>query len=459
MEADVYSLTFESGRAVIGGENITKRIRSEKWSLFLALLAQQAQSHGGFFTYEALSRHPKFTEKKPENVTEDEPRKPLELVKREIGNFIRNTRKDGFDIFVFESIENGGWAIDSIKCDVPDIKTANPVLLKHLGTPQEELFDFDETETVFAAWLAHMINGKLNFWKGNIKLSLRCFSAADKLASSNFLKAATFAELARVVYRAESDSEIDWRERTIEFLDNVDLLPILRTIYSPRIYASYQFSRDSGLDTHERVEAIERISADFVQGVDISGLCRALNISFITYQAAGNQETQSGKSKGLLATRAASVFSLSVGDPDLIQASIFNYVLALRHFGNSDQTVKVQTDLLVFNYKFCAALGIGDDSAQGSLLLADVFLENENSRSAKIALLRAAKIIRKTNSMLDRALFYSLAGTYAIVKGGTDSKLRVGKVKIRYRKAIEYYEGVGRSDAADSVKLRLAFVE
>lgn len=365
--------------------------------------------------------------------------KSARTVAVEIDNFRRQMKTLGLVIIKRKRGEATTYRIDVSTCTIS--KSAQfSARLNHLRGSSDALdFWIKPDLGTQLDWLFASMRGKVAFAQGAIDTALSHQKQALALTDDPYLNAATYAEIARISYRADRDLALDMRDQAMDFVESGKMNGAVAQIFEPRIKVSYAFQDD--VSPEIQCQNLDRIAANYLtRGIDIAGLCRALNTRGAMRRRAANDAA------GLSDFQLGSALAITTNDPDLIQASLFNILAALEFSSSISAAKKIEGAEL--NAWFCQQFNIGGDSAQSELLHAQFYIENGDFAQARATIKRAAILLRHERNATDVAFyFYSLAN-FAHSQTGDHPR-----TKVRLSRAERIYKRVGNTIGLRKVAL------
>ncbi|MFT5067275.1 MAG: hypothetical protein ACJAXK_001744 [Yoonia sp.] len=360
-------------------------VTSPKWVRFLCTLAAQTN---GSVRLDALMLDPVFYMGR-------KGAKSPRTVSVEIDNFRRQMNEVGLGIVKSRGPNGPTFAFDLKTLRIPDYTP----FAQHLsGQPANNLASIMTAPlSAHLAWLFETMRAKVDFAQGIVTGSLAHHSAALKITNDPLLNAATYAEISRITYRADRDLANDMRDAAMEFAQHSDLQGLVAQIYIPRIKVAYAF-QDCADARALQATLTDVIDGYVTTGVDIAGLARALNTRGVVTRRAQTDAA------ALRDFQLASVMSVTLNDPDLIQASLFNILACLELSDQVTPAFKILGSEI--NYWFCEHFNVGKDTAQCSLLQSQFYVEKGDLDAARMAIERAATLMSGERNMTDIAYFF-----------------------------------------------------
>lgn len=416
-----------TGNAVIGTKNgeITFEVTTRKWGLFLTSLAAQQQINGPDVAFDHLYNQATFSQGRKGH-------KNARTVSVEIDNFRRQMKTAGLNIIKRKHGTKTTYAIDGKTCQVS--KTAHFTLrLNQLRGGSDALAFWIKPQLgVQLAWVFASMRAKVAFAQGQISQALAFQRDALALTSDPFLNAATYADVARISYRADRDTALDMRDQAMDFVESGKMSGAIAQIFVPRIQVSYAFQDDIGADV--QCQKLDAIAAGYLtHGIDVAGLARALNTRGNMRRRAVNDNA------GLHDFQLGIALAITTNDPDLIQASLFNILAALEFSDSVPPEVKIEGAEL--NEWFCQQYNLGRDSAQAELLHAQFYIEAADFDKADAAIHRAATILSSQRNATDVAFYFYTRANYDLQRHSKLASLR--QTLVRIARAEKIYNRVG----------------
>lgn len=374
--------------------------------------------------------------------------KTARTVAVEIDNFRRQMKSEGLIITKGQRGAVTTYALDGchVAADAPFANRLNQLR----GSADALAFWIKPPLKTHLAWLFAAMRAKVAFAQGHIDAALALQKDALALTQDPFLNAATFAEVARISYRADRDLALDMRDQAMDFVESSVMTGAIAQIYAPRIRVSYAFQDDISPDV--QCQKLDAIAADYLsRGIDIAGLSRALNTR-------GNMRRRSiNDAAGLPDFQLASVLSITTGDPDLVQASLFNMLACLEFSDAASPQEKVEGAEL--NAWFCGQFNIGKDSAQSELLLSQFYIAAGDFAQATATIKRAAALLANERNATDVAFFLyattNLRSQKALQSG---TPLPPDTIRAKLARAGRIYKRVGNIIGIRKIERLLASV-
>lgn len=153
--------------------------------------------------------------------------------------------------------------------------------------------------------------------------------------------------------------------------------------FAPHMQVS--FAVLDAVDPAIQGQNLDGVATDLTSGIDVAGLCGSLNSRGVMRRRAVMD------SGAIPEVQRASPLAVTVNDPALFQASLFNIMARLEFNDAVLPALKVEGAELCF--WFCTRINIGHDSAQAELLLSQVYIATADFAGARNAIHRAAKTI------------------------------------------------------------------
>lgn len=375
------------------GAELTK-VTARKWGLFLCALAAQQQMRGPDLSFDNLYQLALFSQGRKGH-------KSARTVAVEVDNFRRQMKAFGLVIIKHKRGAATTYRIDPATCQAAPAARFSTRLNHLRGSSDALAFWIKPDLCTHLDWLFGIMRAKVAFAQGHIATALIYQKAVLAITQDPFLTASTYAEIARTSYRADRDLALDMRDQAMDFVQSGKMDGAIEQIFAPRIRVSYAFQDD--MSPEVQCQNLDVIAANYLtRGIDIAGLCRALNTRGAMRRRAANDAA------GLPDFQLASALAITTNDPDLIQASLFN-ILACLEFSSAISAAK-KIEGAELNAWFCQQFNIGRDSAQSELLHAQFFIEDGDFTKARSAINRAAKILTNERNATDVAFyFYTLA--------------------------------------------------
>ncbi len=384
----VLSLT-EDGIALAPEGTVRSEVKARKWGLLLCALACQQQMGGPHLTFDYFYQQALFSQGRKGHKT-------ARTVGVEIDNFRRQMKAIGLNVLKRKRGSATTYAFDPAHC-ILDGEADFSTRLNHLrGSSDALAFWIKPPLPVHLPWLFSCMRAKVAFAQGQIDSALRHQQAALAMTSDPFLNAASYAEVARFSYRADRDLALDMRDQAMDFVESGRMNGAVAQIFAPRIRVSYAFQDDMSAEV--QCQQLDVIAANYLsRGIDIAGLCRALNTRGAMRRRAATD------SAGLADFQLASALAVATNDPELVQASLFNILACLEFSTAVTPQDKINGAELIS--WFCHQFNIGRDSAQAELLHAQFHIESGDFDKARAAIKRAAKLIAAARNATDVAFF------------------------------------------------------
>ncbi|MDG1376923.1 MAG: hypothetical protein P8P56_07890 [Yoonia sp.] len=369
---------------------ILNEVKVRKWGVLLCALACQQQMGGPHLTFDHLYQQALFSQGRKGHKT---PR----TVGVEIDNFRRQMKAIGLIILKRKRGSATTYAFDPALC-ILDEEADFSTRLNHLrGSSDALAFWIKPPLPIHLPWLFSSMRAKVAFAQGQIDIALKHQQAALALTRDPFLNAASYAEVARFAYRADRDLALDMRDQAMDFVESGRMNGAIAQIFAPRIRVSYAFQDDVSAEV--QCQQLDVIAANYLsRGIDIAGLCRALNTRDAMRRRAATD------SAGLADFQLASALAIATNDPDLVQASLFN-ILACLEFSTA-VTPQDKIKGAEINSWFCQQFNIGRDSAQAELLHAQFHIESGDFDKARTAIKRGVTLIAAGRNATDVAFFF-----------------------------------------------------
>lgn len=427
MRATTIQLSINSKGIVLSQDRAQSQIiTSRKWGLFLCHLASQQQLNRPLVTFDHLFQQATFSQGRKGYKTE-------RTVAVKIDNFRRQMKTAG--LIITKGLRGSVTTYAFEDCTIAD-DAPFAARLNHLrGSADALAFWIKPPLKTHLAWLFLSMRAKVAFANGHIDAALNYQSSALALTSDPFLNAATYAEIARISFRADRDLALDMRDQAMDFVESGVMTGAIAQIFAPRIRVSYAFQDDMSAEV--QCQKLDVIAADYLsRGIDIAGLCRALNIR-------GNMRRRaSNDAAGLPDFQLASALAITTGDNDLVQASLFNMLASLEFSDAVSPQEKIEGAEL--NSWFCAQFNIGKDSAQAELLLSQFYVEAGDFAQATATIKRAAALLTSERNATDVAFFlYATTNlrTQKAIQSGTP--LPPDRIRAKLNRAGGIYKRVG----------------
>lgn len=362
-------------------------INTRKWGLFLCQLASQQQLNLPDVSFDHLYQQAVFSHGR-------KGQKTARTVAVEIDNFRRQMKLSGLVIAKRLRGTVTTYVLD--ECETPE-NVDFDARLNHLrGSADALAFWIKPPLEIHLAWLSASMLSKVADARGQIDTALKHQSDALALTNDPFLNAATYTEIARISYRADRDLALDMRDQAIDYVESGAMTGAAAQIFAPRIRVSFAFQ--DNIDSAVLCQKLDVIAADYLsRGIDVAGLCRTLNTRGTMRRRATSDQA------GLSDYQLASALAITSGDPDLVQASLFNLLACLEFSDQISPQEKVAAGEL--NLWFCAEFNIGRASTQSELLLSQFYIAVGNIASATTTIKRAATGLSNERNAADVAFF------------------------------------------------------
>ena len=369
---------------------VRSEVKARKWELLLCALACQQQMGGPHLTFDYFYQQALFSQGRKGHKT-------ARTVGVEIDNFRRQMKAIGLKVLKRKRGSSTTYAFDPAHC-ILDGEADFSTRLNHLrGSSDALAFWIKPPLPVHLPWLFSCMRAKVAFALGQIDSALRHQQAALAMTNDPFLNAASYAEVARFSYRADRDLALDMRDQAMDFVESGRMNGAIAQIFAPRIRVSYAFQDDVSAEV--QCQQLDVIAANYLsRGIDIAGLCRALNTRGAMRRRAATD------SAGLADFQLASALAITTNDPDLIQASLFNILACLEFSTAVTPHDKIKGAEL--NSWFCQHFNIGRDSAQAELLHAQFHIESGDFEKARSAIKRGVTLIAAARNATDVAFFF-----------------------------------------------------
>lgn len=400
-------------------------VLSEKWVGFIALLCLRP-----VVPFEQLAALPQFK-------TGRRGPKSDRTIAVEIDNFRRKLRQSGIVIDKDKAGTHARYRFpDRHRITVDTAKIGQLAPAEH--EPYRQLLGLGGLSmTAHVDWLIAAMRAKVAFANGDIRAAVAYHMKAIEPLRAELYLAASYAEIARYTYRADRDQMIELRDQAIEFALNRPLSNMVANIYRPRIEAAHLF-QDERPPSDVITDLTQIVGHYCNDAMDIAGLCRALNTR------ANMMRRQFDDKAGLRDLQLASVFAITVNDPDLMQASLFN-ILASIEF---DDTIPPQTKVRAseLNYWFCEEFNVGRDTAQCSLLSSQFHLEAGDMVGADKAMVRANQLIRTARNATDVAYFFYCRAKIELAQAAATpehQRKAIDRARVRLARADTLYRKLG----------------
>lgn len=358
--------------------------------MFLCLLALREQIGGPPLAFNHIYQQASFSQGRKGH-------KSTRTVEIEIDNFRRSMDKFGLVIVKQRHGAALAYTLDLTRCTV-DAAAAFSNRLNMLRGSTDTLGDWIAAPLILhLKWLFTLMRSKVEFAQGRAQHALTLQKQALGMVDDPFLIAVTYAEIARITYRADSDLALDLRDQAMAFAQSGVMTGVMAQIFAPRIQVSFAFLDD--VDPLVQCQKLDVSVANYLTaGIDVAGLCRALNSRGLMRRRAMMDTA------GIADFQLASALSVTANDPDLAQASLFNILACLEFSDTVPAAVKVEGAELCF--WFCTKLNVGGDSVQAELLLAQFHIEATNFSKALTTIHRAVKIMSGERNPADVAFFF-----------------------------------------------------
>lgn len=358
----------------------------------------------------------------------------------EIDNFRRQLNTADICIFKTQTATGICYLLDRTGCTINTPLAFDSYAQTHAPDPLANMITADFSP--YLAWLFATMRAKVAFALGEPATALGHHRAALAHVQDPLLTAATYAEIARITYRADRDFAHDMRDAAMEFAQTAQIHGLAAKIYLPRIRVAYAFQDDT---TPSALHAsLTEIVDTYVQsGVDVAGLARSLNTRGVVTRRARSD------SEALSDFQLAAVMAITINDPDLIQASLFNLLACLEFSDLACADTKILGSEI--NYWFCEHFSVGKDTAQCSLLLSQFYLEKGDHDNARMTIKRAATLMAGERNMTDMAYFFYSTAHLRFAQGAAPQTIRP-----RLTRAARIYRQVDNSIGTRKVARLLA---
>ncbi len=361
--------------------------------------------------------------------------KTARTVMIEIDNFRRKMKAHGLVILKQRRGTATTYGLDPTQCTIAPNAPFARRLSTLRGSSDALAFWIKPDLRSHLPWLFATMRAKVAFAQGRVGEALTHQKQALSVTLDPFLNAASYAEIARICYRADRDLALDMRDQAIDFVESGKMTGAIAQIYAPRIRVSFAFQDD--VDPVVQCQKLDVITAQYLnQGIDIAGLCRALNARGAMRRRAANDAA------GVPDFQLGSVLAITANDPDLVQASLFNILAALEFSDAVSASDKIAGAEL--NFWFCEQFNIGRDSAQAELLLSQFYIEASNYDGARAAIKRAARLMAGERNATDVAFFlYTMANLRTEQALHTEAPVPTNMIRAKLNRAGKIYTRLG----------------